>query len=100
MTRRWASSRSARTTPGQSPKVDVRDVERQRAAAARRWDDELRDALVAALGEGAGLGLFKHWASAFPVAYRERFTAQQAVPDASKLASLKKDQPFALALYQ
>jgi glutamate dehydrogenase len=91
---------TVRTTPGQIPKVDTRDVERQLAAAARRWDDELRDALVASLGEGAGLSLFKHWASAFPVAYRERFTAQQAVPDARKLASLAKDQPFALALYQ
>ncbi|HUR90307.1 MAG TPA: NAD-glutamate dehydrogenase [Ramlibacter sp.] len=90
---------TVRTTPGQIPQVDVRDVERQLAAAARRWDDDLRDALVDAQGEGAGLSLFKHWASAFPVAYRERFAAGQSVPDVRKLASLSQDQPFALALY-
>ena len=90
---------TVRTTPGQVPQVDVRDVERQLAAAARRWDDDLRDALVEAQGEGEGLALYKRWASAFPVAYRERFTAQQAVPDVRKLTSLSPSQPFALALY-
>jgi glutamate dehydrogenase len=91
---------TVRTTPGQIAKVDVREIERQLAAAARRWDDDLRDALVAAVGEGKGLGLFKQWVSAFPVAYRERFTAQDAVPDVRKLSSLSKEHQFALALYQ
>jgi glutamate dehydrogenase len=90
---------TVRTTPGQVPQVDVRDVERQLAAAARRWDDDLRDALVESEGEGNGLAHFKRWASAFPIAYRERFTAAQSVPDVRKLSSLSKDQPFALALY-
>ncbi|HEY8050950.1 MAG TPA: NAD-glutamate dehydrogenase, partial [Ramlibacter sp.] len=90
---------TVRTTPGQVPQVDVREVERQLAVAARRWDDELRDRLVESQGEGTGLALYKRWASAFPYAYRERFTAQQAVPDVRKLSALSHEQPFALALY-
>ena len=90
---------TVRTKPGHIPQVDVRDVERQLAAAARRWDDDLRDALVDAQGEGSGIALFKRWASAFPVAYRERFNAARAVPDVRKLESLSDAQPFALALY-
>ena len=90
---------TVRTTPGQVPQVDVVEVERQLAAAARRWDDDLRDALVEGEGEGTGLAQFKRWASAFPIAYRERFTAAQSVPDVRKLSSLSKEQPFALALY-
>ena len=35
-----------RTTPGQVGAADVRQVEAALAAAARRWDDDLRDALV------------------------------------------------------
>jgi glutamate dehydrogenase len=90
---------TVRTTPGQVATVDVKDVERQLAAAARRWDDDLRDALVQSDGEGTGSALYKRWASAFPAGYRDRFAAAQAVPDVRKLASLSSGQPFALALY-
>ena len=55
-----------RTTPGQVPAFERKDIERKLAAAARRWDDELRDALVDAEGEAAGLPLFKAWGAAFP----------------------------------
>src|SRR5262249_11516225 len=34
-----------RTTPGQIPAFERKDVEDKLAAAARRWDDQLRDAL-------------------------------------------------------
>ncbi|RYY98619.1 MAG: NAD-glutamate dehydrogenase, partial [Comamonadaceae bacterium] len=40
-----------RLAPGQAPAFDRKDLERRLAAAARRWDDELRDALVEAEGE-------------------------------------------------
>jgi glutamate dehydrogenase len=91
---------TVRTTPGQLPQVDRKEIERQLAAAARRWDDELRDALVQAEGEAAGLSLLNRWTAAFPSAYRERFDARDAVPDVRKLAGLSPQSPLALALYQ
>ena len=72
---------SIRTTPGQVPPYDRHEIEAALAAAARRWDDELRDALVDEVGEGRGMALFKRWAAAFPQVYREIHRARAAVPD-------------------
>ncbi|HSH89719.1 MAG TPA: NAD-glutamate dehydrogenase domain-containing protein, partial [Ramlibacter sp.] len=91
---------TVRTTPGQVPAYERKEIERQLAAAARRWDDELRDALVTAKGEANGLALFKQWATHFPAAYREHVNAAGAVPDVAKLESLGASEPLALSLYQ
>jgi glutamate dehydrogenase len=88
-----------RTTPGQVPAFERAEVERQLAAAARRWDDELRESLVATQGEGAGLSLLKRWAAAFPSSYRDRVAARNAVPDVLKLDALSPQSPMGLALY-
>ncbi|MGL6110868.1 MAG: NAD-glutamate dehydrogenase domain-containing protein, partial [Rubrivivax sp.] len=89
-----------RTQPGQVPAVDPREIEAALTAASRRWDDELRDALVEEVGEGHGMELFKRWGSAFPQVYREIVKARAAVPDLLKIAALTPDQPLGLALYR
>jgi len=89
-----------RTKPGQIPSFERKDLERKLAATARRWDDELRDALVSAQGEGDGLALFKQWSAAFPADYRDRVAGRDAVPDVRKLAALSPQDPLGLALYQ
>ncbi len=91
---------TVRTTPGQTPVVDRKELESRLAAAARRWDDELRDALIEAVGEARGLALFKRWGAGFPLGFRERVSARAAVPDVLKVASLSADAPLALALYR
>ncbi|MFY7863584.1 NAD-glutamate dehydrogenase [Roseateles sp.] len=91
---------TVRTTPGQVPVFDRKDVEAKLTAAARRWDDDLRDALIDAEGEARGLELFKRWSAGFPAGYRERISARAAVPDVVKLASLSPESPLALALYR
>ena len=91
---------TVRTMPGQVPAFERKDIERQLAAAARRWDDELRDALIDAEGEAAGLPLFKAWGAAFPAAYRHQVAARDALPDVRKLAALSPGAPLALSLYQ
>ena len=91
---------TVRTTPGQVPGVDRKEVEAQLAAAARRWDDDLRDALIDAEGEARGLDLFKRWSAGFPLGYRERVSARAAVPDVLKIAGLSAEAPLALALYR
>jgi glutamate dehydrogenase len=89
-----------RTQPGQVPQADRRAIEAQLAAAARRWDDELRDALVDEVGEGEGLALLKRWGAAFPQVYREIYRARAAVPDLRKVDALTPEQPLGLALYR
>ncbi len=88
-----------RTPPGQVPAYDAREIESRLATAARRWDDELRDALVDEVGEGQGMALFKRWGAAFPQVYREIHRARAAVPDVLKVGALTPEQPLGLALY-
>ncbi|HSR54833.1 MAG TPA: NAD-glutamate dehydrogenase domain-containing protein, partial [Alphaproteobacteria bacterium] len=70
-----------KTQPGKVPTYDREAVERELAQAARSWADDLHDALVDAHGERRGLDLFTRYQRAFPAAYREEFSAYQAVHD-------------------
>jgi glutamate dehydrogenase len=89
-----------RTTPGQVPSVDRKELEGKLAAAARRWTDQLRDALVESEGEARGIDLYKRWSAAFPAEYRERVSARAAVMDARKVDTLTPSAPLAFALYR
>ncbi|HEV8688973.1 MAG TPA: NAD-glutamate dehydrogenase, partial [Ideonella sp.] len=89
-----------RTTPGHIPAVDRRDLEHRLAEAARRWNDNLRDALTETEGEARGIALFKRWRAAFPPEYRERVPARAAVPDVRAVAGLTPESPLALTLYR
>jgi glutamate dehydrogenase len=89
-----------RTTPGKIPPFDVRALEARLANAARRWDDDLRDALIEALGEARGNALFRQYAGAFPAAYREDFPARAAVPDIELMDRLSGGEPLAMSLYR
>jgi len=90
---------NVRIAPHPVPAFDRKDLERKLAAVARRWEDELREALVESEGEAAGLALERRWAAGFPIAYRERVPARAAVHDIRKIDALTREAPFALALY-
>ncbi|HTK15874.1 MAG TPA: NAD-glutamate dehydrogenase [Acidimicrobiia bacterium] len=68
--------------------VELGDLERRVALAARTWGDDLHDTLVSARGEEAGLDLSRTWGNAFPVAYQEEFTAIEALTDLTELEGL------------
>ncbi|WP_374432936.1 NAD-glutamate dehydrogenase [Inhella sp.] len=89
-----------RTTPGAIPAYERKDLEAKLAAAARRWSDQLRDALVEAEGEARGLALFKAWEASIPADYRARVSARAAVADVRKFAQLSPENPVAVALYR
>jgi glutamate dehydrogenase len=78
----------------------VRAREAELAAAARRWDDELKDALINALGEARGNVLFRAFGGAFPAAYREDFAARNAVPDVEMMDGLSAAAPLGMSLYR
>ncbi|MEP6997528.1 MAG: NAD-glutamate dehydrogenase, partial [Betaproteobacteria bacterium] len=91
---------TVRTTPGAIPEVDVRALEAHLVAAARRWNDDLKQALIEALGEARGNELFRQFGDAFPAGYREDFTAREAVPDIQMMARLSPAEPLAMSLYR
>ena len=69
------------TTPGAIPDVDQAELEARLVEVGRSWTDHLQEALVEAHGEEQGFVLLRRYANAFPLSYRERFTAQAAVLD-------------------
>jgi glutamate dehydrogenase len=89
-----------RTTPGHIPEYDLRALEAQLVTAARRWEDDLRVALIDALGEARGNELFRQFGGAFPAAYREEFAARVAVPDIEMMARLTDAEPLGMSLYR
>jgi glutamate dehydrogenase len=91
---------TVRTTPGGIAAFDVRELEARLAAAARRWDDDLRDALIAATGEARGSELFRRFAGAFPAGYREECAARAAVADIEMMATLSAAAPLGVRLYR
>jgi len=89
-----------RSHTGTIPDYDVREIERRLAAAARRWEDDLRASLVEELGEARGNALFRGYGAAFPASYREDFPARSAVPDIEMMSHLSDANPLALNLYR
>ena len=91
---------TVRTTPGQVPAYDVRALESQLVAAARRWEDELREALIEVAGEARGNQLYRRFGAAFPAAYREEVPARNAVPDCEMLAKTAAGGGLGMNLYK
>ncbi|MCL4802109.1 MAG: NAD-glutamate dehydrogenase [Burkholderiales bacterium] len=91
---------TVRTTPGAIPDYDAREIEARLAAAARRWEDDLKSALAVAVGEANANLLHAQYGNAFPAAYREDFPARSAVPDVETMARLTDAQPLGLSLYR
>ena len=91
---------TVRTTPGKIPEFDVHELEARLAASARRWDDDLKDALVDAMGEARGNELLRQFGDAFPAGYREEIAARSAVPDIEMMSRLNQEQPLGMSLYR
>ncbi|HTN50553.1 MAG TPA: NAD-glutamate dehydrogenase domain-containing protein, partial [Burkholderiaceae bacterium] len=81
---------TVRTTPGWIPPYDRRALEAQLAAAARRWEDDLRDALNDQVEEAAAARALRRYGSAFPASYREHSDAESAVEDIECLDRLSR----------
>ena len=91
---------TVRTQPGRIPAYDAEELERRLAAASRRWEDDLAEALDRSLGEGQGGPLYHRYAYAFPAAYREDFPARSAVPDIALVESALATGRVAINLYR
>ena len=77
------------TTPWDFPQEQVSIIEQKIAAMVRSWEDNLSDALTDNFGEGEGLRHFRRFSKAFPAAYREDVTPQNAALDIAQMAALE-----------
>jgi glutamate dehydrogenase len=91
---------TVRTRPGAIPAVDLRELEQRLAIAARRWQDDLKDALVERFGEAQGQTLYARFGPGFPAGYREDVPAAAAVGDVAAMAALDGPGAIGLDLYR
>jgi glutamate dehydrogenase len=88
------------TQPGAVPRIDVNRLEARIAELASTWDDKLRDALVRARGEETGLAALRRYADAFPVAYREAVSADEALLDMEAIEEVIAEGSLATRVYR
>ncbi|MBA2351500.1 MAG: NAD-glutamate dehydrogenase [Burkholderiales bacterium] len=87
-----------RTRPGGVPDYDVRALEARLARAARRWRDDLHQALAEHGGEEQANRFAQRYRYAFPAGYVEDYSARNAVLDIALMESLDGDD-LAMNLY-
>ncbi|MDM0110583.1 NAD-glutamate dehydrogenase [Variovorax sp. J22R133] len=91
---------TVRTKPGEIPPYDVRELEQRLAASARRWEDDLKFALIESAGEAHGNALLRQYDSAFPAGYRDEFAARVAVHDIALIEKLGDTLSLGMNLYR
>jgi len=89
-----------RASPKETPTFDVRAIENDIAQATRRWEDDLKIALIEALGEERATALMRGYEHAFPIAYRDEITPRAAVRDMAFIEKLDPEHPYAVNLYR
>jgi glutamate dehydrogenase len=89
-----------RTSPREAPNYDIHAIESDIAQASRRWEDDLKLALIEALGEERATEAMRKYGAAFPAGYRDAVSPRAAVRDIAFMEKLSAGQPYALNLYR
>lgn len=85
---------------GRTPRVDRATLEAGIAAIVRTWADGLKDVLDEQKAGPAARSLTERYAEAFGAAYRERFSATDALEDIDMLQKLTPERSRAVNLYR
>lgn len=85
---------------GRTPKIERATLEAGIAAIVRTWGDGLKEALDAQKAGPAARSLAERYAEAFGAAYRERYSAEDALIDIDMLQKLSDERPRAVNLYR
>jgi glutamate dehydrogenase len=91
---------TVKTRPGYLPNVDLGEVERAIAEAARSWADRLQHALIAEHGEAKGLALQRRYVDAFSASYRESTIATVATADIAAVEQVIESGELGIQLYR
>ena len=89
-----------KAAPSGIPSYKIEDIEAELREATRSWSDNLRDALVQAKGESAGLVLFERYGDAFSLGYRERHSPEVVVADIEHIDDVRLTGELGLNLYR
>ncbi|GAB4214039.1 MAG: NAD-glutamate dehydrogenase [Rhodoferax sp.] len=81
-------------------RVDLPALEHRVSRLARRWDDDLIQAMVRGHGEAEGQRLGQRFSNAFPAVYCDDFSAAVGAQDALRLQKLLDGPNLDVALYR
>ncbi|WAL64165.1 NAD-glutamate dehydrogenase [Amycolatopsis cynarae] len=101
------------TDPANRIQPDILRIQERLNAAVRSWDDLMVEAILAErrvrtdedgrpvgpLGEESATELGQRYSGVFPEAYKEDFTAGEALADLRRLESLSSEQDLAMSFY-
>ncbi len=79
---------------------DVALLEKEIVEASKRWEDQLREALMEEFGEEQGNREFRLYENAFPPGYQHDFDPRAAINDIKKIATLDDGRPLATSFYR
>jgi glutamate dehydrogenase len=85
---------------GATPDVPRQALEEGVGAIVRTWGDALREALREEIGGPRGRSLAARYADAFNAAYREAFSAHEAIRDILIVERISAERPRAVDLYR
>lgn len=85
---------------GDTPEVNLAELERLLIEVGRSWADRLRQALIEEHGEEQGLRLLKRYEQAFPPGYQDHFSEQAAVFDIARIEAALADSAIDMNLYR
>jgi glutamate dehydrogenase len=88
------------TPTGTCIDCDIKEIENKLIEVTREWQDVLHDALLEHNGEEVGTRLFRRYKDAFPVSYREDFSARHAIYDIEKMEALANNGGLGMSLYR
>ncbi|HET6906515.1 MAG TPA: NAD-glutamate dehydrogenase domain-containing protein, partial [Rhodanobacteraceae bacterium] len=89
-----------RPRPGDHPEFDLAAMQARLSEVVRNWHDDLRDALIARVGEERGAHLLARYGRALSAGYIEEVTPQRAAQDVETLAELEGDGDLRVRLYR
>ena len=84
-------------SPAAEPTVDLKALEAEVVAAARRWEDGVFERLIRTAGEDAANDARREFVLPFPAAYTEDTGPDQAVADFVAAKSIAADKPSTLS---
>lgn len=88
------------TPTGTCLNCDIKEIENKLIEVTREWQDVLHDALLEHNGEERGSYLLRRYEKAFPVSYREYFSARYAVYDIDQIETLAENDGLGMSLYR
>ncbi len=80
--------------------LDIKELEKKLAIAARDWRDDLKAVLMDQCGDHRGAVLYSKYSRSFPAGYREAFFAQQAASDVDHIEKVLHGEQVGMCFYR